>query len=72
MNREQELETQVASQERTISALREVMFGAADVANDADGDTENGLRQRLSLIAKHLYTALEKPEEPEPPTLRLV
>ena len=67
-----DFEKLVATQGRVIEGFREVMFAAADLANDAGADSENGLRERLSIIAKALYGALEKPDRPEPPTLKLV
>ncbi len=75
MSREKELEKVVAAQERAIEAWRELLFVIGDVASKGvDVATGSELRERLAVIARQAYGALDstKLEEPEPPTLRLV
>ena len=73
MSREEELEKLVASLEQTNDAWRELLLTVADVAKKSDGG-EKEVRERLAVIAAHIYGALDstKPEEPAPPKLRLV
>ena len=75
MSREDELQELLTAAENSIDHLRELLFVVADVANkDIDLASERELRERLAVIAAHVYGALAstKSEEPEPPTLRLV
>jgi len=75
MSREKGLEELLMAAKTAIDGLRELLFVVADVASkDVDVADERELRERLAVIATHIYGALDstKPKEPEPPKLRLV
>ena len=75
MSREQELEELLTEALTAIDGLRELLLVVADVASmNDDVATEKEMRERLAVIAAHVYNALDstKPEEPSPPKLRLV